>query len=522
MKRDGTAKGKVYLIGAGPGDPGLLTLKGKACLESADAVVYDRLANDRLLAYAKPGAELIYVGKESSRHAMKQEEINALLVKLAREGKVVARLKGGDPFVFGRGGEEAETLRRAGLAFEVVPGVTSAIAAPAYAGIPVTHRGVASSFAVITGHEDPQKAVSAINWEKLATAADTLVFLMGMENLPGIVAQLVAHGRPARTPVALVRWGTTTDQGVLTGTLSDIVERAEAEQFGSPAVIVVGEVVNLRPALSWFEEKPLFGRRVVVTRARAQASKLSERLAELGAEAWEFPAIRVAPPEDERPLRQAAVQVGTYDWVIFTSANGVEAFFAALQAEGGDARSFGGTRVAAIGSETAEALARQGIRADAVPEEFRAEGILAALPADLQGKRILVARAAEARQVLPAELRRRGAEVDEVAAYRTIIGEGQGRVEELRHLLEAGEVDAVTFTSSSTVKNLVSLLGGESEEGRAEVRRLFSGVTVASIGPITTKTARELGLNVQVEAAEYTIAGLVEALAGHFQGRAAV
>lgn len=512
-------RGKVYLIGAGPGDPGLLTLKGKACLEAAEAVVYDRLASDRLLAFARPGAELIYVGKESSRHALPQEEINALLVRLAREGKTVARLKGGDPFVFGRGGEEAECLRQAGLEFEVVPGVTSAIAAPAYAGIPVTHRGVASSFAVITGHEDPTKAVSAIRWDKLAEAADTLVFLMGMENLPGIVAQLVAHGRPAETPVALVRWGTTVDQKVLIGTLGDVVERAEAAKFGSPAVIVVGQVVNLRPVLSWFEGKPLFGRRVVVTRARAQASKLSDRLLELGAEPLECPVIQIAPPDDPEPLRRAAGEVGTYDWAVFTSANGVEAFFAALDERGGDARTFGAARVAAIGSETAAALAARGIRADAVPDEFRAEGVLAAFPADLRGVRVLLARAAEARDVLPAELRRRGAEVNEVAAYRTVLGEGGCGAGRLREMLGAGEVDAVTFTSSSTVRNLLRVLGGGSEEGRAEAARLLSRTTLASIGPVTTKTAQEMGLTVQVEAAEYTIAGLVEALVGHFQSR---
>jgi uroporphyrinogen III methyltransferase/synthase len=512
-------EGKVYLIGAGPGDPGLLTLKGKAGLEAADVVVYDRLASDQLLGYARPETEFVYVGKAASRHALRQEEINALLVKLAGEGRVVARLKGGDPFVFGRGGEEAEALRQAGLAFEVIPGVTSAIAAPAYAGIPVTHRGIASSFAVITGHEDPQKPVSAVNWEKLATAADTLVFLMGTENLPAIVERLLAHGRPAGTPVALVRWGTTVQQEVLTGTLADIVAQAAAAQFGSPAVIVVGGVVNLRPLLSWFETKPLFGRRIVVTRARTQASKLSERLAERGAEPWEFPAIRVAPPEDEQPLRTAARLVGTYDWAIFTSANGVAAFFAALQAEGGDARRLGAAKVAAIGSETAEALAARGIRADAVPAEFRAEGLLRVLPADLRGIRLLLARAAEAREVLPAELRRRGAEVNEVAAYRTVVGEGARRADELRELLKAGQIAAVTFTSSSTVKNLLALLGGESEAGQAAARRLLTGVTLASIGPVTTQTARELGLTIQVEAAEYTIAGLVEALVRHFQER---
>jgi uroporphyrinogen III methyltransferase/synthase len=335
---------------------------------------------------------------------------------------------------------------------------------------------------------------------------------MGMENLPAIVEQLLTHGRAPETPIALVRWGTTVRQQVLSGTLADIVGRVEAAGFGSPAVILVGEVVNLRETLSWFEGQPLFGKRVVVTRARAQASKLSERLAELGAEPFEFPAIRVAPPEDEAKLHRAALQVGAYDWAVFTSANGVEAFFLALRQQGGDARTVGCTKVAAIGSETAEALARQGIRADLVPEEFRAEGILAAFPEELAGKRVLVARAMEAREVLVEELRRRGARVDEVAAYRTVLGEGEGRVDELRRLLAAGEVDAVTFTSSSTVKNLVALLGGAEE-----APRLLAGVTVASIGPITSETARSLGLPVHVEAGEYTVAGLVAALAGHFQ-----
>lgn len=509
--KNAPTQGKVYLIGAGPGDPGLLTLKGKACLETADVVVYDRLASDRLLGFARPGAEMVYVGKESSHHAMKQDDINALLVRLAGEGKVVARLKGGDPFVFGRGGEEADELRQHGLAFEVVPGVTSAIAAPAYAGIPVTHRGVASSFAVITGHEDPRKAVSAIRWDKLATATDTLLFLMGMENLPAIVEQLLANGRAPETPVALVRWGTTVRQEVLVATLATVAARVEETGFASPAVILVGEVANLRETLSWFEQQPLFGKKVVVTRARAQASKLSERLAELGAEPVEFPVIKVGPPEDEDKLSQAARQVGAYDWVVFTSANGVEAFFQALRKQGGDARSIGCTKVAAIGSETAEALARQGIRADLVPREFRAEGMLAAFPEELAGQRVLVARAAEAREVLIEELRRRGAEVDEVAAYRTVMGEGGERAEELTRSLENGEVDAVTFTSSSTVKNLVALLGGQEQ-----AVRLLKGVTLASIGPITSATARKMGLAVDVEAHEYTVAGLVEALAGHF------
>lgn len=525
MEKDAAVKrkGKVYLIGAGPGDPGLLTLKGRACLEAAEVVVYDRLAGERILNWVAPGAELIYVGKESSHHAMTQDQINAVLAEKAAAGKVVARLKGGDPYVFGRGGEEAEYLRERGLSFEVVPGVSSSIAAPAYAGIPVTHRGVASSFSVITGHEDPRKAVSALNWDKLATATDTLIFLMGMENLPGIVQRLTEHGRPASTPVALVRWGTTLKQETLTGTLTDIVARAEAQAFGSPAVIVVGEVVGLRPTLNWFENQPLFGRRVVVTRARAQASRLSDELAGLGAEPLEFPAIRIAPPEDGGPLEQAAAAVGTYQWAVFTSANGVEAFFAALGGVGKDARAFGGVKVAAIGSETAAALRSHGLVSDVVPGEFRAEGLLEALPEQLAGQRILLARAAEAREVLPQELRQRGAVVDEVAAYQTVAGEGGDRARELVEAFTAGEVAAVTFTSSSTVRFFLAQLGeaaapgAPQEERLAAARRLLDGVVLASIGPVTTETARKLGLNIAIEAAEYTIPGLVAALVEHFR-----
>jgi uroporphyrinogen III methyltransferase/synthase len=505
--------GKVYLIGAGPGDPGLLTVKGRDLLASADVVVYDRLASERLLSIARRDAEFVYVGKESSRHAMTQDEINAVLAEKALEGKSVARLKGGDPFVFGRGGEEAEYVRRFGIFFEIVPGVTSAIAGPAYAGIPVTHRGVASSVAFVTGHEDPKKETTAINWRHLATATDTIVFLMGMENLGKIVEQLVANGRPDTTPVGLVRWGTTVEQETLVGTLADIEGRAAAEQFKSPALIVVGEVVSLRPTLKWFEDKPLFGKRVVVTRSRAQASKLVDRLFDLGAEALEFPTIETVPPEDFSELDGALRNLPGFDWLVLTSANGVSAVWERLAALNLDARALAGVKVAAIGSETARALAQRGIRADIVPDEYKAEGLLESFPEAMQGQRVLLARAKEARDVLPRGLAERGAQVTEIVAYRTVTG--SGRAADLARLLREGRVHAVTFTSSSTVNNFVDLLSKELASGES-VTGLLAGVLIACIGPITAQTAAGHGLKVDVQAKEYTIDGLVEAISTQF------
>ncbi|MGE5576256.1 MAG: uroporphyrinogen-III C-methyltransferase [Syntrophothermus sp.] len=508
-----TQTGKIFLVGAGPGDPGLLTLRGKECIEKADVVVFDRLASDKLLEFARPGAEMIYVGKQSSNHTVPQDEINEILVRKALEGKTVTRLKGGDPYIFGRGGEEAEYARRNGIEFEVVPGVTSAIAGPAYAGIPLTHRGYASSVAIVTGHEDPAKEVSSINWKNLSTATDTIVFLMGMENLAGIVENLKAHGRKPTTPVALVRWGTTVAQETLTGTLDTIVDLAAARHFGSPALIVVGEVVNLRPVLNWFEQKPLFGKRVVVTRSRAQASILSDALREYGAEAIEFPTIEIAPPPSFDGLDAAINRLGEYDWVIFTSVNGVEAFITRLRDLGRDIRALAGCKLAAIGSQTAAALEARGLRVEFVPSEYRAEAIISGLSdADLRGKRVLLPRAKEAREVLARDLTAQGAQVDDVTAYVTVTGGQAARAAELREMFAKGKIHVVTFTSSSTVRNFVKLMGVE------DIAGLLQTVTVACIGPITADTARELGLHVDIMAGEYTINGLVEALAAHFAG----
>jgi len=504
--------GKVWLIGAGPGDPGLMTVTGVAALAEADVVVYDRLVSAQLLALAPSSAERIFVGKEAGVHALAQEEINALLVEKARQGKRVARLKGGDPYVFGRGGEEAEALAAAGVPFEVVPGVTSAVAVPAYAGIPVTHRGLASSFAVITGHEDPTKADTAVDWSKLATGVDTLVFLMGTATLPLIVEKLVEHGRPAATPVAVIRWGTTPAQQVVIGTLADIVRRVKEAGLEPPAVTVVGEVVRLRETLRWFDSpqaKPLFGKRVLVTRTRQQASALSRLLSQKGAEAIELPALELVPRSDPRRLGRAlsALARGRHQWVVFTSANGVDIFFQRLKEAGRDARAFAGTRICAIGPGTAAALAARGLQADLVPEEFVAESVVEAMARQkVATSRILLPRAEGARRELVRGLRALGARVDELPLY-VAAPPGAPEPDALRRL-RAGEVDVVTFASSSAVKNLLKLL----EDDTAPLK----GPLIACIGPVTARTAREAGLAVGVESKEHTIPGLVATLEDHF------
>jgi uroporphyrinogen III methyltransferase/synthase len=499
--------GIVYLVGAGPGDPGLITVKGLDCIRRAEVLVYDRLAGKRLLSYAKPGCELIYVGKLPDRHTLRQEEINQLLLNKALEGRVVTRLKGGDPYVFGRGGEEAELLARHHVPFEIVPGITSAIAVPAYAGIPVTHRDFTSSFAVITGHEDPTKDESSIAWEKIATAHGTLVFLMGVGNLPLIVEKLQHNGRPASTPVALIRWGTRPEQRTLTGTLATIVQQAEEAGFTSPAIIIVGEVVTLRDTLSWFEKKPLFGKRVVVTRSREQASDLSSRIEQLGGEVFEFPTIAIAEPEDYAPLDEAISRAETYDWLIFTSVNGVEAFFTRLRRQGRDIRDLKGARLCAIGPKTKERLEELCLHVEYVPSEYRAEAVLEGLQGKLkQGERVLLPRADIAREILADTLRDMGAQVDNVVAYRTVRGGGDAMT--LRELLAEKMVHYITFTSSSTVKNFVEALD------TPDYRTLLEGVRLISIGPITSQAARDLGLAIDIEAAEYTIDGLTEALRG--------
>lgn len=498
-------EGIVYLVGAGPGDPGLITVKGLHCIKKAGVLVYDRLASPRLLAAAPPAAERIYVGKSPAGHAMTQEEINRLLVERAGRGQVVVRLKGGDPFVFGRGGEEAAALATAGLPFEVIPGVTSAVAAPAYAGIPVTHRDLTSTLAIITGNEDPAKPESNIHWDKLATGAGTLVFLMGMAHLEQITRQLIANGRPAGTPVALVRWGTRPEQQTLTGTLADIVRSAAEAGFTNPAVIVVGEVVKLREQLQWFERKPLFGCRVLVTRTREQASGLARAIEELGGEAVQFPTIQVVAAKDYTPLDNAIGRLPEYQWLIFTSVNGVTFFFRRLLTAGRDIRDLKGLKICAIGPKTRQALTRYYLSVDYVPDEYRAESIIAGLKSKIKpGDRVLLPRADIARKILPEMLTRLGARVDEAVAYRTVAG--GGNAEEIRRLLTEKRIQVITFTSSSTVRNFVKLLN------EPHLVELLSGVTVACIGPVTARTAAELDLPVHVEAKEYTIEGLLKAI----------
>ena len=500
-------KGMVYLVGAGPGDYRLITLKGIECLKRAEVVVYDRLADERILGWAPADAERIYVGKASSHHTMRQEDISALLAAKAQEGKTVVRLKGGDPFVFGRGGEEGLLLEEKGIPFEIVPGVTSAISVPAYAGIPVTHRAVATSFAVVTGHEDPTKGGSNMRWDKLATGVDTLVFLMGVANLPRITQKLIENGRSADTPAAVIRWGTKPEQRVLVTTVGRAAEDVQRAGLKPPAIFLVGDVVKLRDRLQWFDrlsQRPLFGRRVLVTRARSQASRLTAALEELGAEVREVPAIRIAPPTDGYAAIDAAI--GTlmdYQWLVFTSANGVSAFFARLAAAGKDARALGYAQVAAIGTATAAKLREYGIRADVVPEEFRAEGVVAALKGKLPPHaRVLLPRAEQAREVLPDGLRALGATVDVAPVYRTEAAAADG--EALAADLAAGAYDYVTFTSSSTVRNLAKILGGSAP---------LAHTRAACIGPVTAETARELGIEPALVAEEYTIAGLTRAIA---------
>ena len=489
--------GIVYLVGAGPGDPGLMTRRSLELIASADAIVYDRLIPPGSLDGARPDAELLYVGKEPGAAALSQDETSAVLVELARAGKRVVRLKGGDPFVFGRGGEEAEVLAAAGVPFEVVPGVTAGIAAPAYAGIPVTHRDAASAVAFVTGHEDPEKPGSALDWDALARFPGTLVFYMGIRQLPLIAERLTACGRDPSEPAAVVERGTHPGQRTILDTLGGIAARAEAEEIRPPAITVVGPVAELRETIAWLERRPLHGEVVAVTRARAQTSGLAATLQELGAEVVETPAIRIEPRPVDGELREAIDRIDEYALVCLTSPNGVRLLFGALDRAGRDARAMAGATLAAIGPGTAAALAEHGIRADVVPERFVAEALVEALaPVDVEGRRVLVARAAEARSVLPDALRERGAQVDDVALYDTV-ADPLGDAE--RAGLERATY--VTFTSSSTVRFLL----GSGARPPADAR-------IVSIGPITSATAEEHGLVVDVEAEQHDIDGLVRAL----------
>jgi len=494
--------GIVYLVGAGPGDPGLLTVRGREVLARADVVVYDALLSPRLLAHAPPAAERIYVGKRADRHTLPQEKINALLVEHARAGRTVVRLKGGDPFVFGRGGEEALALAEAGVPVEVVPGVTAGVAALAYAGIPATHRDHASALGLITGHAAAEKTDDPLDWDALARWPGTLVFFMGVANLPRICANLIDRGKDPATPAAAVRWGTTPRQRTVAGTLATLPDLAAEANLEPPAVIAVGGVVGLRDRLAWFDRRPLFGRRILVTRARAQASSLVADLTALGAEAIEAPSIRIERPEDPGPLAAAVRE--TFDWIVFTSVNGVDAFFGALADAGRDLRALAGTRVASIGPATTDRLVAAGIRPDLQPETYTGAAVAETLgrEADLGGATVLLPRADIAPRQLADALEARGAHVTEVVAYRTVPDTEGAR--SAAEDLEAGRVDWVTFTSSSTVRHFVDAVGVDAVRA--------SGARVASIGPTTSGTLREAGLEPTVEASEHTIPGLVAAI----------
>ncbi len=507
MENDARVNGGiVYLVGAGPGDPGLMTRRSLELIAEADAILYDRLIPPDALDGARPDAELRYVGKEPGAAALPQEDINALLVELGRAGKRVVRLKGGDPFVFGRGGEEAEALAAAGVPFEVVPGVTAGVAAPAYAGVPVTHRDAASAVAFVTGHEDPGKGEdsSALDWDALARFPGTLVLYMGIRTLPLIAERLIAAGRDPAEPAAVVARGTLPGQRVVTGPLRDIAARVADEGVRPPAITLIGPVAELRETIAWLERRPLHGEVVAVTRARAQASGLAAHLRALGAEVVETPAIRIEPRPLDGVLLEALARVRDYALVCLTSPNGVRLLFAALAETGADARALAGTTVAAIGPGTAAELRRHGVRADVVPERFVAEALVEALASvPVEGRRVLVARAAEARDVLPEALRERGAEVDVVALYETLaepLGEDQRAA--------LGRASYVTFTSSSTVRFLIG--AGAT---------LPPAARVVSIGPVTSEAAREHGLTVDVEAERHDVEGLVAALVADAESR---
>jgi uroporphyrinogen III methyltransferase/synthase len=515
------AAGKCALVGAGPGDLGLVTLRAKECIEQGDVIVYDYLCNPEMLKWARGDAEIVYAGKKAGAHALAQEEINALLVEKARAGKNVLRLKGGDPFLFGRGGEEAQALAAAGIRFEIVPGVTSAIAGPAYAGIPVTHRGKTSHVTFFTGHEDPEKVGqvsklagsqvanlrhTSIDFAALAKLGGTQVMLMGVERLESIAQQMLSSGARSDLPVALVRWATTARQETLVGQLSNIAERAREREFEAPAVAVFGDVVLLRDELKWFENRPLFGKRIVVTRTRRQASALNGQLGALGADVLELPTIRIEPPTDLRGFAELVQDSHAYDWIVFTSPNGVTAFFDLFFKLYNDAREIGGARIAAIGPATAQRVTDFHLHVDLQPEEFVAEAVVREFQKQggVENLRILLARAEEARDVLPRELAKMGGIVDEGMAYRTVPETADVNGARAR-LIEHG-ADLITFTSSSTVENFLAL-------GLEWPR----GMQVASIGPVTSKTVRDRGLTVDVEARRHDIPGLVDAILNFYK-----
>jgi uroporphyrinogen III methyltransferase/synthase len=497
--------GRVYLTGAGPGDEGLLTVKALRLIQEAEVIIYDRLIGEEILKYASPAAEKLYAGKESGGHSLPQDKINEMLLHYAQAGKKVLRLKGGDPFLFGRGGEEAEYLHKFGVDFEVVPGVTSALAAPAYAGIPLTHRGYASLVTILTGHEDPSKAHSAVDWKNLANNPGTLVILMGLENLASIVKTLIDYGKDPATPVALIQEGTKPTQQVVTGTLQDIAIKAEAATLTPPVIIVIGKVVPLRQSLKWFETKPLCGKTIVITRAEAQAQELLEKLEDWGAKVLSFPVIKITSPPSWGALDAAWERISGYDWIVFTSVNGVAAFFRKRLKQGKDIRALAGIKIAAIGDATAGALEPYYLKADLVPQEYSQEGLLAAFKAiGVKGQKILIPRSLKARAVLENGLQELGAQVEVVPVYQTLPVED--KISELKSLLAQGKIAAVTFTSTSTVENFYRFIGSLPPE-----------VKVICIGHITAQAAQAVGYKVSAVAKKYNIDGLVEAVVGVFR-----
>ncbi len=500
------SKGAVYLVGAGPGDAGLLTLRGAELLGRAEVVVYDALVNPDLLRLAPKRAEIIFGGKRAHQHAIPQDDLNRLLVAKAREGKCVVRLKGGDPYIFGRGGEEAEELADAKVHFEVVPGVSSIVAGPNYAGIPITHRDHCSSFMVITGHEDPTKEETSLDYAQIAKATGTKIILMGVERIRQIAASLVAHGMAAATPVGMVRWGTTGQQESIEGTLGTIADVVEEKKFKAPAVTVIGDVVKLRPKLNWFEHRPLFGQRIVVTRTREQASQLSQQLLERGADVLEIPTIQVVPPDEKQPIADVLLGLGEYDWIVFTSPNGVSMFFGYFFKTFEDMRDIGGVRIAAVGPGTAAKLKELHLKVDVMPEEYVTSKVAGALAKfeSIENLRFLLLRAQVANPELPKKLEEMGGIVDDVACYKTV-PETEDRNGAAARLLEGG-ADWITFTSSSTVENF---------HARFDLPKLISQhprLKLASIGPETSKAIVALGLKPTVEAKEHNIDGLVKAL----------
>ncbi len=506
--------GKVYLVGAGPGDPGLITLRGKYLLEQAEVVVYDYLANKRFLNHAPESAELIYVGKKGhGLHAYTQEGINRLLVERAKQGKTIVRLKGGDPFIFGRGGEEIEELVSENIDFEVVPGVTSATAAATYAGIPITHRDYTASVAFVTGHEDPTKKRSNIYWEKLATGAGTIVIFMGIKTLPNITKKLMAHGRDPETPVAVVRWASTPQQHSVEGTLTTITDVVQQADIKPPALVIIGDVVKLRSTIDWFEKRPLFGKRMVVTRTRQQASDLVSRLEENGADCLEYSTIHIEPVDDYQPLDAAIERIDDYQWLLFTSLNAITYFFKRLYEQGRDSRHLAALKIAAVGKATAEELLKYGLHADLIPEKFTGQGLAEALlQSPLEGSKILLPRALRASELLPETLTDAGAEVTIVPVYQNI--PPQGRKKELREQLKSGAIDLVTFTSSSTVTNFLAMVDTTTND---ELHRLMKNVTIAAIGPITAETVEKNGLAVHIQPERYTIIDMVDAIVEHYK-----